>query len=60
MDVLPRSRMDYLYNGVPCSILQKFANEDREAGWWASPDGRPSLKEGSVDRCSKPVKGPAL
>ena len=38
------------------SAIPKFANEQEEAGWWASPEGREFVKEQSV-RGIKNAKG---
>jgi predicted DNA binding CopG/RHH family protein len=38
----------------------KFANEDQEAKWWASPTGRDFLKRQSAAPASKSQKGSSL
>lgn len=40
--------------------LPKFASEQAEAKWWASPEGRRFLKEQPLKRASKPAGGSAL
>ena len=37
-----------------------FANEDEEAAWWASPQGRGFLKQKAMERQKKVAKGSHL
>jgi hypothetical protein len=37
-----------------------FANEDEEASWWASPQGRQFVKQKSAEPQKKPSKGSRL
>ena len=40
--------------------VPKFTNEDQEAKWWASPDGRGFLKRQSSDTAPRKKKGSPL
>ncbi|MDX1984619.1 MAG: CopG family antitoxin [Bryobacteraceae bacterium] len=40
--------------------VPKFASEQEEAQWWASPEGRKFLKEHSAHRVQKPSSGSKL
>lgn len=40
--------------------VPKFTNEDQEAKWWASPDGRDFLKQRSSDNATRKQKGSPL
>ena len=40
--------------------LPKFRNEDEEADWWASREGREFLKQKSASTQRKPMKGSRL
>src|SRR5947207_3000651 len=40
--------------------LPIFANDDEDAGWWASPEGRQFLKQKAADSPRKPAKGSRL
>jgi predicted DNA binding CopG/RHH family protein len=40
--------------------VPKFTNEDQEAKWWASPDGRDFLKQRSSDNAARKQKGSPL
>ena len=40
--------------------IPEFSNEDEEANWWASADGREFLKQQSAAKAGKNPKGSAL
>jgi predicted DNA binding CopG/RHH family protein len=40
--------------------LPKFTNEDQEARWWASPEGRGFVKQHSADNATPKQKGSPL
>jgi predicted DNA binding CopG/RHH family protein len=40
--------------------VPKFTNENQEAKWWASPDGREFLKRQSSDSAARKQKGSPL
>jgi hypothetical protein len=40
--------------------LPAFANDDEEAAWWASPQGREFVKQKSAEPPKKPTKGSRL
>ena len=37
-----------------------FANDDEEAAWWASPEGREFVKQKAAELQKKPSKGSRL
>jgi hypothetical protein len=37
-----------------------FANDDEEAAWWASPEGREFVKQKAAELQKKPPKGSRL
>jgi predicted DNA binding CopG/RHH family protein len=45
---------------LAASAPPKFANEQQEAGWWASPQGREFMKEQSVRGSTKAQGGSKL
>jgi predicted DNA binding CopG/RHH family protein len=44
----------------PMAKLPKFANDDEEAAWWASAEGRAFVKQQSASGSSRQKKGSTL
>jgi predicted DNA binding CopG/RHH family protein len=42
------------------SQVPKFTNENQEAKWWASPEGREFVKQHSADNATRKQKGSPL
>jgi len=47
-------------NKKPTVKPKKFANEDEEAAWWASTEGRAFLKQQPANRFAQTAKGSPL